>query len=102
MIRRTHLRPVSARRALALREYAKIKRIWFAQPENLLCKFPACQHATDDPHHSRGRANALLNDVRYWIPLCRWHHDWVKQNPVKARDLGMLCQVGFWNSPHHD
>jgi len=99
---RARIRPVSARRAVALREYAKLRRIWLAQPEQRFCRFPACRHRTGDVHHSRGRLGVLLVDVRFWIPLCRRHHDWVGQNPAQARELNLLCPVGSWNSPHRD
>ena len=44
---------------------------------------------TDDVHHLFGRAGLLLFDIRHFKASCRWCHDWVRDNPAKARELGL-------------
>ena len=84
-----------AKRDLYNREAKK----WKALTENSTCRFPGCKKPTTDVHHSRGRAGSLLLDKRFWIPLCREHHDWVGVNMGAARKLGLLCETGLWNTP---
>lgn len=45
-----------------------------------------------DPHHIHPRSQRpdLKYDVANGICLCRTHHDWVGDNPVDARALGLL------------
>jgi hypothetical protein len=40
----------------------------------------------------------LLNE-RYWIALCRTHHEWAHNNIEKARTIGLICEKGLWNTP---
>lgn len=44
---------------------------------------------TDDVHHRRGRSGLLLFDIRHWLAVCRTCHDWIRDNPKKARELGL-------------
>ena len=90
------IRPISKARAVRLREYAKAKRAWLAVTSNQRCRM--CGRGPVDVHHVRGRLGDLLTDTRYWLPLCRRHHDWVGDNPAKARACGMLAQAGEWNT----
>ena len=53
---------------------------------------------TEDVHHKRGKVGLLLFDVRHFIPVCRTCHDWIGDNPEKARELGLLCEKGQWNA----
>lgn len=93
------MRPISDRRQMALREYAKIKRIWLKDPKNKTCRFPTCRRKTQDVHHTRGRVGSLLIDAKFWVPLCREHHNWVQMQPARAREVGLLCPPGVWNVP---
>lgn len=43
----------------------------------------------DDVHHIRGREGLLLFDIRYWLPVCRKCHDWIRDNPKQARELNL-------------
>ena len=44
---------------------------------------------TQDIHHVRGREGLLLFDVRYYKAACRKCHDWVKDHPKEAQQLGL-------------
>lgn len=96
---RQTVNPVSTIRAVQLREYRRTVKAWKALPENRMCRFPGgCDRPTSDNHHLRGKIGALLNDQRFWCPLCRAHHDWVRDHPIAARALGLLPPVGQWNT----
>jgi len=63
---------------------------------------PVCEacrlRKSTDPHHTRGRAGPLLLDERFWKAVCRPCHDWIREHVVEARALGLLCDVGEWNT----
>jgi len=86
------IRSVSVRRAAQLREYAKLKAKWIK--DNPTCMCYGCTAPTEDVHHMRGRIGGLLNDQRWWLPVCRAHHEWIHRHPDTARKLGYL---GPWN-----
>lgn len=60
---------------------------------------PGCRKRSEDVHHTRGRAGPLLLDERFWMPVCRHCHDWIRANVPEARARGFLCQEGQWNVP---
>ena len=62
------------------------------------CAFPGCNKRHVDCHHKRGKLGPLLRDQRFWLPLCRLHHAWIGDHPTRARELGLLCEHGQWNS----
>ena len=60
------------------------------------------KHNAHDRHHTRGRSGPMLHDKRFWMPLCRRAHDWVKNNPLSAKALGLIDE-GPWNhAPKED
>jgi hypothetical protein len=94
--RRTRLRRVSVRRSAELREYHRRLPGW--KREHPHCCVADCGRKTHDCHHQRGRILGLLLDERYWLPVCRAHHDLAKDKPTDARALGLLPPVGQWNT----
>ena len=88
--------PVTKKELHAL--YAKLKRRWFK--ENPSCCVPGCTWPTQDLHHVRGRLGILLVIVELWRPLCRPHHDKLKQPGGVAwgRSLGLLPPAGGHNT----
>lgn len=78
------------------KRYESLKRKWHA--EHPLCGFRGCiANAEIHPHHIRGRLGALLCDTRFWLPVCRKHHNWIHEHPNDAREMGFLAQPGEWN-----
>lgn len=41
-------------------------------------------------HHTNGRENDRLLDRSYWLAVSREGHQWIHNNPKKARELGWL------------
>jgi len=92
------IRKVSKTRARQNAQYQRLKREWGKTPR--ICEYPGCYRlAEKHPHHSRGRVATLLCDVRFWKALCHCHHVYVHNNPEKARELGLICSIGLWNTP---
>ena len=94
-------RSVKMERAMA--EYRKERLVFLLEPEHVTCwacEMTVCVPArrSEDVHHTRGRAGKLLRDRRYWVALCREHHDRVQREPNWARALGLLPEKGQWNT----
>lgn len=49
-------------------------------------------------HHKRGRIGRLLLDERHWLPVSMWGHEWINSHPAQARTLGLLCELGKYNT----
>jgi hypothetical protein len=75
------------------KEYISAKREFLAGKRCLRCRKPATEL-----HHGRGRLGELLMNQEYWIPLCAPCHRWVHDNPAAARNLGLLAEMGQWNT----
>lgn len=57
------------------------------------------RHKCAEPHHFRGRLGPLLTDTRFFIPVCRKAHRWIDANRAEARLMGLLCDIGQFNTP---
>jgi len=98
-------RPISRRtktRAAQERIYRKRVSEWLKEPKNHRCivctlLYVPPRRATQC-HHSRGRRGALLLMEEFWKPVSMWGHNWIDRNPDKARDLGLLCNKGLYNT----
>src|SRR5690349_9596322 len=96
------IRSVSKRRQGRMREYrARAKLFRLLQPECQCCRriFGRKPAPATEVHHSRGRVASLLLDERFWIAACGKCHDWCHANPSTAREKGLFCDLGKWNSP---
>lgn len=87
------IRPISKARAARLKVYFKLRRAWLKKNP----KCANCENMTTEIHHKMGRG-ALLNDVRYWVALCRACHAKVHSRPIWGRQMGLLGPVGSWGS----
>lgn len=77
------------------REYLKIRKIWFKDPENQKCKIrmtEKCiedQQPASDVHHSAGRIGDNLLDTSTWVPGCRLCHIYAEEHPKEAYEKGV-------------
>jgi hypothetical protein len=104
---RVRLQRRSKEGAKAERQYNKRVKVW--KRENPHCK--ACEQLliyrpgrpvirlTVDCHHIRGRNGELLLDERYWLPVCRWCHNFIGANGKLARALGFVEDVDYRSNP---
>lgn len=92
---RKKIRLKSAKQKEEDRIYAALKPVWRANPKNhycqALCRDAGVRTSAEPyPHHIRGRG-ALLNDVRFWLPICPSCHHWIENNRAEARRRGWLA-----------
>ncbi len=94
-MKRTPLRKMSKSKAVEHRKYLKLKREAFSTYK--ACEFSewnspvaSCTRPATDIHHCNGRIGKMLNDQKYWIFLCREHHQWVEDNKKEARKRGLI------------
>ncbi len=49
-------------------------------------------------HHTRGRAGMLMILQQFWLAVSSSGHAWIHRNLDEARQLGLVCQIGEWNT----
>jgi hypothetical protein len=99
------VKKVSTKRRKALSEYSRVRNAYLAalagKDGKIACK--RCVRSIPvkaiTVHHMRGRIGSLLCDTRHWTLLCMSCHNWVGDHPTEARDAGLLCEKGLWNTP---
>lgn len=91
-MRRTRLRPVSARRAEGRWEWEQLKRAvhtrdgWQCRAVGLWpheCVGPL------DAHHVKARGVGGEDTLENLVSLCRKSHTWVTEHPVEAAAVGL-------------
>jgi hypothetical protein len=55
-----------------------------------LCQVAGCRERTWDLHHMAGRRGPFLLDERYWMAVCRTHHNLIHSRARWARANGYL------------
>jgi hypothetical protein len=82
--------------------YATLKPKWFRQ--NPFCCVSGCGRKTDDLHHTRGRNGLLLATAEFFVPLCRPHHNRLKEpgGVEWGRQHGLLPEMGGHNTLPED
>jgi len=91
-MRRTRLRPVSARRSKELREYSKLRKSYLeTHPYCEICIGEKKEKTqAEDIHHRQGRQHSKLNDSSLWLAVCRDCHNTIHNNPKWAYEKGYL------------
>lgn len=94
-IRRTPLKPVSAKRRVEAAVY-RVQRLAFLT-ERPRCEFPlGCTERSTTVHHLRGRTGDLFLDERWWKASCLDHNAWCEDNPAESDRIGWrLPRVGL-------
>jgi hypothetical protein len=86
---RRRVNPVSKKRKVQQTTYSKLRKEY-------LTACPRCQCCTLAPsteiHHRRGRFKSRLNEVEYWLAICRPCHERIHHNPAWAYEKGLLIQ----------
>ena len=95
---RKPLRQRSRKMTCLMASYVPIRNAFLKQNPGCLCCFKRGLRVklATDVHHSRGRLNALLCHVPFFVPVCRGCHRWIEENMDEARKLGLLCRKGDW------
>ena len=98
------IRSTSKTRARQNRLYLKARRdfLW-VRPWCEVCRkihrvrLLVRNHSTE-VHHRGGKIGEKLLDESLWLPVCRWCHNWIRDNTAKARALGLIAPEGQWNT----
>jgi len=90
-----YIKRSTPKRAKQTRLYNKLVASWKV---GKVCEFPYCRSKADHCHHSRGRVGRLLLAQEHWIALCEHHHHWVHENIKQAREMGLFCELGQFNT----
>jgi hypothetical protein len=87
--------------AMSKVRHARMKEYFKARSKFLSVnkKCVRCGKPATEIHHTRGRVGKLLLMECYWAALDRGCHNWVGDNPKEARESGLLCELGQWNTP---
>jgi hypothetical protein len=97
------LRSRTPERAAEERLYNQQVPEWLRLPENKWCqvylRLTGERHPATQCHHYQGRRGSLLLYREYWIPVSFAGHRYIDDHPNEARELGLLCPLGFYNSP---
>jgi len=80
------IRKISKKRAEQLRTYARLKKMMLRGAMCEVCK----KKVATDIHHQCGRAGRMLNNVRYWMGVCRKCYQTIHENPAWAKARGYL------------
>lgn len=100
--RRKPVRRVSKVRAKELARYSILRGAFLWR--NGLCQAclvynPDCApNYAVEIHHIRGRAGKLLNATDHWLAVCSPCHARIHRYPAEARELGLICEKGKWNT----
>jgi len=89
-------------RAKEERIYRQQVKEWLRLPENKFCqvylRLIGEHRLATQCHHFQGRRGSLLLYRAFWIPVSMEGHKWIDDHPAEARELGLLCPLGFYNS----
>jgi hypothetical protein len=88
-MKRTPLKPVSAKRRKRDQPYSKARRAVHQRGDGI-CEFAVCLQAMTDVHHIAGRKIPDPHNLNNLIGLCRTHHQLAHENPEWARKVGLM------------
>jgi hypothetical protein len=90
-VKKTTIKNRSKKRSKQEQEYHKKRKVFLANPKNLLCnaKAPGCTKIAKVIHHKKGRIGNLLTDEKYWLATCSHCNMWIEENSQQAREMGL-------------
>ena len=82
------IRKVSKKRQEQLTVYKVKQHAFLMANTECAVKSKFCTGESTEIHHTKGRENDLLNDVRYFLAICTSCHIFITENSALAADLG--------------
>ena len=82
--KRKPIKKMSNKRSIENKDYLKIREQYLK--DNPICAVTG--NPATEIHHMKGRIGALLTDTRYFIPVCRYAHQEIENNPTWAKENG--------------
>jgi len=52
-----------------------------------ICQVSYCTNESSDVHHKKGRGR-YLNEVKFFLSVCRKCHNKIEENPIWAKEMG--------------
>lgn len=102
--RKKRLSPVSKKRSSALKEYYKLRKeflernsicqVWIAENIHVIFEnqnWLDLAPRSTEIHHRKGRGK-YLNEVKFWLAVCRESHDRIHKDPAWAYQRGYLLR----------
>jgi hypothetical protein len=91
-MKRTPLKRMGKDKARESRRYWRLR---LAYLENIpICEFEMaglkCSERSTEIHHMKGQHHKIMNDTRYWFPVCAEHHAWIEDHKRDARKMGLI------------
>jgi len=80
------LNQVSEKRQDQEKIYKSIRKIYLENNPN--CE--VCGEEASEIHHKNGRNGDRLNDITFFMAICRGCHNYVHEHPKESRELGYL------------
>lgn len=90
------IRSKSKKESARYRKYLKIRKVWFEDPENKICKLHMTEECREsgesacDVHHTKGKIGELLFDTRFWLPGSRKCHRLIDEKTGEAKERGVV------------
>jgi len=69
-------------------DYKILRAIFLAHHPNCNVCGVKCTKKATEVHHMAGKENSLLNDTRFWLPVCRNCHTWITEHSKEAIENG--------------
>lgn len=96
---RTHIKKMSASRAVEMRQYPKVKRV-FLKEHNICIRCVDYVPLRDRTvHHYFGRVQELLCYVPGFRMACLRCHDWIEHHRNESVTLGFRAPDNLFNRP---
>lgn len=82
------IKKVADKRMSQLQEYSAQRKEFLKR--NPICKvnIVGCTKKASEVHHMKGKENEKLNEIDYWMPICRNCHTYITINSAWAIDMG--------------
>jgi hypothetical protein len=72
----------SEKRKIQEKIYKDVRKIYLSNNPKCECDK---SHTATEIHHINGRNGDRLNDINYFLSVCRLCHSWIHENPKEAR-----------------
>ena len=88
--KRKPIAKMSAKRKVESRIYSKKRRAFLEMHPYCETRVTCAGNPAIDVHHVYGRTGKNYLDDTTWLSSCRPCHNWIHNNPGKARERGLL------------
>lgn len=86
-LKKSKPKPVSKKLSQMKTVYNHLRKDYLDEHPYCEARIPECTYMATDIHHMQGREGKALNDVSHFKAVCRSCHNWIENNPAKAKEL---------------